>query len=122
MEFISLKGNPLGRTQLVQHDINTTGLLIRQLPRRFLVGLREEGERQIQKLLERDMIEPSSSSWASPVVLVKKKDGSYCFCIDYHKLNNVMVKDSYPLRRTDDTMDSLAGAWCFSTLDLASGY
>ena len=53
---------------------------------------------------------------------MKKKDGSYQFCIDYRKLNNVMVKDNYPLPRIDYTLDFLAGARCFSILDLASRY
>ena len=117
-----LEGEPLGRTDLVKHEINTVGPPVRQPPRRFPIGLREEGEKQIKDMLEKDVIEPSSSPWASPVVLVKKKDSSYRFCIDYRKLNNITVKDSYPLPRIDDTLDSLAGARCFSTLDLASGY
>ena len=117
-----LEGEPLGRTNLVQHEIHTTGPPIRQAPRRFPIGLREEGEKQVEEMLRRDVIEPSSSPWASPVVLVKKKDNSYRFCIDYRKLNGITVKDSYPLPRIDDTLDSLAGARCFSTLDLASGY
>ena len=73
-------------------------------------------------ILEKDVIELSSSLWASPVVLVKKKDGSYLFCINNRKLNKVMEKDSYPLSWIDDTLDSLAGARCFSTLDLDSSY
>ena len=117
-----LEGEPLGRTDLVKHEINTVGPPVRQPPRRFPIGLREEGEKQIRDMLEKDVIEPSNSPWASPVVLVKKKDSSYRFCIDYRKLNNITVKDSYPLPRIDDTLDSLAGARCFSTLDLASGY
>ena len=70
-------------------------------------------------MLEKDVIEPSSSLWVSPVVLLKKKDGSFQFYIDYRELNNVRVKDSYLLPRIDDTLDSLAGARCFSTPDLA---
>lgn len=73
-------------------------------------------------MLEHDVIQPSYSSWAAPIVLVRKKDGGVRFCVDFGKLNDVTVKDAYPLPRIDDTLDTLSSAKWFSTLDLASGY
>ena len=70
----------------------------------------------------RGVIETSSGPWSSPVVLVKKKDGSTRFCVYYRKLKDVAKKDSYPLPKTEDTLDTLAGTKWLSTLDLQSGY
>ena len=71
---------------------------------------------------EQGVIESSSSSWSSPVVLVQKKDCTKRFCVDYRRLNEVTHKDSHPLPRIDDTIDPLSGVEWFSTLDLKSGY
>jgi hypothetical protein len=73
-------------------------------------------------MLERRVIRPSVSPWASPVVLVKKKNGTYRFCVDYRKLNAITKRDTYPLPRIDELLDKLAKATYFSTMDLASGY
>ena len=76
----------------------------------------------IAKMLEQGIVKPSSSPWASPVVLVAKKDGSMRFCEDYRRLNSITRMDTYPLPRVDDSLDLLAQTSHFSTLDLASGY
>ncbi len=81
-----------------------------------------EVDRQVEKLLQQGFIEPTNTAWSSPVVLVKKKDGSWRFCIDYRRLNAVTIQDAYPLPRIDDSLDALSGAKLFSTLDLVSGY
>ena len=73
-------------------------------------------------MLETDVIEPSNSPWASPIVLVKKRDGSWRFCIDFRKLNDVTRKDAYHIPQVFDLIDSLSGNIFFTTLDLKSGY
>ena len=73
-------------------------------------------------MLEQDLIVPSKSAWSSPITLVKKKDASYRFCVDYRKLNEVTVKDSFPLPRIDDSLDALGGNKYFSVMDLSSSY
>ena len=113
----------LGRTGIVKHEIRTNeSKPIRQNPRRLPISQRAVAEAEIESMLKRGVIEPSSSPWASPIVLVRKKDGTTRFCVDYRRLNSATVKDSYPLPRIDDSIDALSGSCWFSTLDLASGY
>ena len=119
----SLTDSDLGKTDLVQHRINTDNAVpIRQRPRRTSPWKQEEIKRQLTDLIEKGAVEESNSPWASPVVLVTKKDGTKRFCVDYRQLNSVTVKDAYPLPRIDDSLDALSGSCWFSTLDLASGY
>jgi hypothetical protein len=77
---------------------------------------------ETSKLLQQGVIEPSTSPWSSPVVLVKKKDGTNRFCVDFTKLNAITVKDPFPLPRIDDMFDSLSDSEYFTTLDFQSGY
>ena len=73
-------------------------------------------------MLKQDVIESSTSPWASGIVLVKTKDGTTRFCVDYRKLNDDTIKDAYPLPRIDQTLDNLAGTCRFSTLYMSLGY
>ncbi len=113
----------LGRTDVVKHQIDIGDAVpVRQPPHRLPLVKREEAQRQVESMRRQGVIEPSTSPWASPIVLVKKKNGETRFCVDYRKLNQVTRKDSYPLPRIEDTVEALAGAQLFSTLDLKSGY
>ncbi|GMF62797.1 unnamed protein product [Phytophthora fragariaefolia] len=79
-------------------------------------------DEQIDKMLVDGVIEEANGAWGFPVVLVRKKDGSFRFCIDYRLLHAVTKKDVYPLPRIDDTLDNLHGARRFTSLDLHAGY
>ena len=74
------------------------------------------------QLISEDIIEKAIGPWSSPIVLVKKKNGSYHFCMDYRKLSDVTKKDVHPLPRIDNTLDALLGAKLFLMLNLTSGY
>ena len=113
----------MGKTGLAKHEINTGDAVpVRQHPRRLPLAQREEAFKAVEDMQKPGTIEPSVSPWASPVVLVKKKDGSTRFCVDYLKLNDLLKKDSYLLPRIESTLDELAGSTWFSTLDLKSGH
>ena len=95
---------------------------IRVKPSRMFNYARAAIDAQLNRGTSADQLEPSTGPWAARVVIVKKKDGSPRFCVDYRGLNKVTIKDVYPLPRIDDTLDRLQGAKFFSSLDLASGY
>ncbi|UYV82907.1 hypothetical protein LAZ67_22001343, partial [Cordylochernes scorpioides] len=113
----------LGRTNLAKHRIDTEDAKpIKHKPYRVSAKERDIIKEQIDEMLTEGIIGPSSSPWSFPVILVKKRDGKYRFCVDYRKLNNVTVKDVYPISRIDEVMDTLQGSTHFSAIDLRSGY
>ena len=121
--LFSTSDEDVGRTDLVKHKINTGDKdPIKQAPRRLPVHMQGEVEEHITDMLRRGVIEPSKSPWASPIVLAKKKDGSTRFCIDYRRLNNVTVKDAYPLPKIDESLSQLNGSNWFCALDMNTGY
>ena len=121
-DVFSQGDDDLGNTPLLQHGIETNGPPLRQPYRRQNPAVRREEMAQVQQMLSSNVIRPSKSPWASPVVMVRKKDGSLRFCVDFRQLNAATVKDAHPLPRIDDLLDALHGAKWFSTLNLKSGY
>ncbi|UYV78601.1 hypothetical protein LAZ67_16002112, partial [Cordylochernes scorpioides] len=121
--YEDLFSSGLGRSNLAKHRIDTEGAKpIKHKPYRVSAKEREIIKEQIDEMLRDGIIRPSSSPWSFPVILVKKRDGKYRFCVDYRKLNDVTVKDVYPIPRIDDVMDTLQGSKYFSAIDLRSGY
>ena len=102
-------------TQATQHQsVNIPGCIP--------AACQQEMQSLIQDMLKNDTIQPPNSPWVIHIVLVQKKDESLRFSIDYRKLNAVTCKDSYPLPRVDDTLDTLADSHWFTTMDLISEY
>ncbi len=113
----------LGTTDLVDFDIDTQGNApIRQRAYRAAWTQKSLIEEQVNSMLEAGVIEPSVSPWASPVLLVPKKDSTYRFCVDYRRVNRVTVQNAAPLPHMQDVLEALEGSQVFTTLDLRAGY
>jgi len=114
----------LGSIKATEHQIELKpgSKPVRLNPFRTGPRTRELIKAQVDRMLELEVMEPSQSEWASPVVLIPKRDESPRFCIDYRQLNERTVRDSYPLPRMDDCLDVSGDAQFFSTLDCNAGY
>ena len=90
----------------------------------YHMSLKEENKvrKVVDEYLSKGLIRPSFSPFASPVLLVKKRDGSFQMCVDYRALNKITIKHRYPMPRVDDLLDALGGSTIFSKIDLKSGY
>ncbi len=114
---------PPGAARHIPHRIDMQGHApIKCAPIRTLRAEMMTQYQEIDKMHHAGVIQPSQSPWAFPVVLVCKKDGTTCFCVDYRALNKITKKDSYPLPHIEDILDGLQGSLFRSTFDLVSGY
>jgi hypothetical protein len=96
--------------------------LIYKTPLRMIIPELVELKEHIKELLEKGFIRPSPFPWGTPMIFVLKKDGTQRLCVDYHALNELTIKNKYPLPRIDDMFDQLCGVCVFSKMDLRSGY
>ena len=122
-EIFSKDDLDLGCTYLTEHSINTGNAKpVKLHPRKVPLALVDEEQNATDLLIAQNTIQESMSPWASPIVLVRKKSGQIRLCVDYRKVNEITTKDAYPLPRTRDCIDAMAGATIFTTLDMTSGY
>nr|AAL68643.1 polyprotein [Oryza sativa Japonica Group] len=125
-EFASVFDEPMGLppTQSFDHTIPLIpgAVPVNVRPYRYTPAQKDEIEQQVREMLDKGIIQPSSSPFSSPVLLVKKKDGTWRFCVDYRHLNAITVKNKYPLPIIDELLDELSRAQWFTKLDLRAGY
>lgn len=115
-------GTKLGCTSMVEHVIKTNHVPIRQRHYPISPAVQAQVNVELEKMLEEGIIEKSNSPWASPILLIKKKDNTYRFVVDYRQLNKVTERDAYPLPFVNATLDKLRDARYISTLDIKSAY
>ncbi|XP_013639197.1 PREDICTED: uncharacterized protein LOC106344344 [Brassica oleracea var. oleracea] len=120
--FVALKELPPPRSNPFTINLEPGAKPIAKAPYRMAPAELAELKNQLEDLMEKGFIRPSSSPWGAPVLFVKKKDGSMRLCIYYRGINNITIKDKYPLPRIDELLDQLRGVSWFSKINLASGY
>ncbi|GJR36612.1 putative reverse transcriptase domain-containing protein [Tanacetum coccineum] len=118
----NLSGLPPVRQVEFQIDLIPGAVPVARAPYRLALSEMQELSTQLQELADRGFIRPSTSPWGAPVLLVKKKDGSFRMCIDYQELNRLTIKNRYPLPMIDDLFDQLQGSSVYSKINLRSSY
>lgn len=121
-EQFSRMGTNLGCTNMVEHRITTDSAPIKQRHYPISPALQRQVNEELDQMLKDGIVEPSDSPWASPIILVKKPDGKYRFCVDFRQLNRVTKRDAYPLPFVMATLDKLREAHFLTTLDIKSAY
>ena len=122
-KFPQVTGNAPGRTNKITHRIRTADCTpIRQKPYRLPQAYQEKVNKELEEMERHGIIEKSNSEWASPLVIVTKKDGGIRLCVDYRQLNQVTKFDAYPMPRIEELLDNIGSAEFVTTLDLAKGY
>ena len=112
-----------GRTSVTEHVIETgSAQPVRLPPYRLPHAYRQAVKDELEEMISSGIIEPATSEWSAPIVLVKKRDGSLRLCVDYRRLNQVSMSDAYPMPRVDDLIDRVGKSTYISTLDLTRGY
>nr|GEU53382.1 putative reverse transcriptase domain-containing protein [Tanacetum cinerariifolium] len=124
LEFFPEDLSGISPARQVEFQINLVpgAAPVARVPYRLAPSEMKELVEQLQELSDKGFIRPSSSPWGAPVLFVKKKDGSFHMCIDYHERNKLTVNNRYPLLRIDDLIDQLQGSSVYSKIDLRSGY
>ncbi|KAE8710387.1 hypothetical protein F3Y22_tig00110321pilonHSYRG00086 [Hibiscus syriacus] len=125
-KYNSIFAEPTGLSPTRTHDhaitLKPDFMHVNLRPYRFPHNQKTKVEKHIATMLSSSIIQPSKSPFASPCLLIKKKDGTWRFCVDYRQLNNMTIKDKFPIHVVEDLLDELHGAVYFSNIDLKSGY
>ena len=122
-DIFATPSRQMGCTDMMKHTIDTGNATpIKQPLRRKSPEQQVFIEKEIDKMLKGGVIQRSNSPWSSPITLAKKKNGSWRFCLDYRKLNNVTIKDAFPLPSMQDAIQAFSGCQFFSSLDMSAAY
>ena len=122
-KYANVFSGSIGRTKLIEHDIqqnNPSPVALRPYP--YPPDKQHYINDMVREMEEQGLVEPSISPWSAPVVLAKKKDGSFRLCVDYRRLNDATISDAQPMGNLHEMVRGMKGARVFTTLDLKSGY